>query len=94
MIDCQVYSADELHDFARFIQQEKSTILDAINDLYRAMKFVNEQWDDGQNRKFVDEFIPHLKNIDNLSEHLDEHSRFVEKKAVAIDQYNQIRFRY
>lgn len=94
MIDCQVYSAEELHDFANFIQLEKNTIVDAVADLYNAMKFVNEQWDDGQNRKFVDEFIPHIKNINELSELLDEHSRFVERKAVAIDEYNQIRFRY
>ena len=52
---------------------------------------VNEGWDDKVNREFTDEFDTYIDQVARLVELLDEHSRFVHKKATAIEQYNSVR---
>jgi hypothetical protein len=43
------------------------------------------------NREFTDEFETYIDQVARLVELLDEHSRFVHKKATAIEQYNSVR---
>jgi uncharacterized protein YukE len=79
---------DELHDFARFIDKEKTSIINDVLSLSTMMKAMNETWDDAQNEHFTTEFVKHIDDIQKLSELLEEHSKFVEKKASQIDEYN------
>lgn len=80
---------DELHNFARFINNEKTQIIEDTVALYRMMKVMNETWQDVQNAEFTEKFEQQIDKIYKLAELLDNHSKFVELKASQIDEYNR-----
>lgn len=81
---------DELHEFARFIDKEKDSIINDVTVLYKMMVAMNETWNDEQNTYFTEEFEKHIKDIDTLVKLLDDHVKFVERKASKIDEYNRL----
>ena len=89
--DAGVLSAQELHGFANFLKRSEDAMVSLINSIHNEVYRVNEGWDDKVNREFTEEFDTYIDQVARLVELLDNHSRFVHKKATAIEQYNNIR---
>ena len=89
--DAGVLSAQELHGFANFLKRSEDEMVSLIGSIHNEVHRINEGWDDKVNREFTEEFNTYIDQVARLVELLDNHSRFVHKKAIAIEQYNNIR---
>ena len=89
--DAGVVSAQELHAFGNFLKKSEDDMVALIRAIHTEIYRVNEGWDDKVNREFTDQFNAYIDNVARLVELLDNHSRFVHRKATAIEQYNNIR---
>jgi uncharacterized protein YukE len=89
--DAGVVSAQDLHAFGNFLKTSEDEMVALIKSIQTEVYRVNEGWDDKVNREFTDEFDTYIDQVARLVELLDEHSRFVHKKATAIEQYNSVR---
>ena len=84
--DAGVVSAQDLHAFGNFLKTSEDEMVALIKSIQTEVYRVNEGWDDKVNREFTDEFDTYIDQVARLVELLDEHSRFVHKKATAIEQ--------
>ena len=89
--DAGVVSAQDLHAFGNFLKKSEDEMVTLIRSIITEVYRVNEGWDDKVNREFTDEFNTYIDQVAKLVELLDNHSRFVHKKASAIEQYNHLR---
>jgi len=89
--DAGVLSAQELHAFGNFLKKSEDEMVLLIKAIVAEVYRVNEGWDDKVNQEFTDDFNNYIDQVAKLVELLDSHSRFVHKKATAIEQYNNIR---
>jgi uncharacterized protein YukE len=89
--DAGVVSSQELHAFGNFLKKSEDDMVALIRGIVNEVYRVNEGWDDKVNQEFTIEFNTYIDQILKLVELLDNHSRFVHKKATAIEQYNNIR---
>ena len=89
--DAGVVSAQDLHAFGNFLKHSEDDMVSLIRSIQNEVYRVNEGWDDKVNHEFTAEFDTYIDHIAHLVELLDGHSRFVHKKASAIEQYNSVR---
>lgn len=89
--DAGVLSAQELHAFGNFLKKSEDEMVLLIKAIVTEVYRINEGWDDKVNHEFTDDFNNYIDQVAKLVELLDNHSRFVHKKATAIEQYNNIR---
>lgn len=88
--DAGVLSAQELHAFGNFLKKSEDEMVSLIKAIVTEVYRINEGWDDKVNQEFTDNFNNYIDQVAKLVELLDNHSRFVHKKATAIEQYNNI----
>lgn len=78
-----------VRDFARFILAKKESIEKSIEGINFYSQRVDEDWRDRQNHIFREQFVPHMQNMQNLSELLDQYATYCNLAAKTIEEYNQ-----
>ena len=88
--DASLVSSQALHAYGSFLEKSKDDMVVLINSINTETRRISEEWDDKENQKFIDEFDTYISQIVNVVELLDNHSKFVHRKARAIENYHNI----
>jgi len=78
---------DELRKFAYFLNKLSMDLRTNHTITLYKMNHINDTWRDVENKKFMERFQKDLQPLKQLITTMEEYSRFLERKANALEKY-------
>lgn len=87
--DAGLTSLEDLYSFEHSLQTYYDSLIHSTNNAVRAMNAINEAWDDRVQASFMEKFMEALKGVQNMARLIDEHKRYVKRKADQLSEYTR-----
>jgi len=81
----------ELRRFAQTLKQFNENLRDQSNALAQHLQTLSQTWRDQENQKFTEEFLQHLRSLQQFAERNQQHIPYLMRKADRIEEYLQQR---
>lgn len=85
--DASAKSVEDLRQFEHDLQRYQDALVQSTNDAIRAMRRVNEGWNDKVQAQFMEKFAEALKGIKQMAAIVDERKKSVRKSADILQDY-------
>lgn len=92
-LEVGVRSIPDLQQFGRDIKVLSEQLSTAFHLTEKKMHTVCEGWTDQVNQRFIDAFVNDTKEIDKISLHMIEYSKFIAKSCAILEEYQRTRIK-